>query len=271
MRLNITLIILAVGLALLFSTAQRAQQRMLSPLTETPRPADASSQQAGGPNLKTIASEELVAMRVGTTVMPKRETASRARAILSDARYAALERVAISRQFSLDKARIKGLVFPEGSRTIFIPAFDKQGRESGFLASDGKSWTLSLIDQKGERAVETYLAKLELDRRAIVEAGPKPKVLDPEGAHYEPVKSTTGSSASCQYVSKYSVNFGCWSPNSNPFGYYYVQVFRWGYTPDPRSPTWRACYRGAIHICPRYDSGIYSLPQCGFPPSHPQG
>lgn len=272
MRFKVVLIVLAVGLVLSFSTAQRAQQGVTarpdgrSDLTTTP-PAGEDTSAAEG----AVVAEERVAIRKGAAAIPERELASRAKAVLSDARYAALKRVADKRRISLDASRLKGLVFPEGNRTVFVPALDRQGRESGFLASDGTSWTLSLITQEEVGSFEAYLAKFAEDGRVIVEAGPTPKRDEDDGVHYQQAAGSAGGPTSCQYVSKYGINFGCWVPNSNPFGYYYVQTYRWGTTPDPRSPSWRACYRGSIHVCPRYDSGTYNLPICGFPPGHPQG
>jgi hypothetical protein len=219
--------------------------------------------------------QEKLPGRDGLVEMAGDEFVSLAKAVTSDGRFKALRRVAKERHLSFENTQMKGFVFPEGYRAILVPVVDEKGRDSGFLVSSGESWSLSLTIRQGKKQIpETFSGKFGQDGEAVVEAGPTPKEsdIDNEG-NDELTINSVAPTTSCAYVSKLGFNFGCWIPNSNPFGYYYVETARHGTTPDPRSPSWWACYRGAIHICPRFEApgSPYNFPVCGFPPPHPLG
>ena len=232
--------------------------------------------------------------RPGVQALAADELTLLVNATVSDARYQALGKKIQELNLFLDVGQAKGFDFAEGYRGLFIPVLDNQNQNRGFLASGGGTWTISLLAEGHVRGGEGFEAKMGVDNEVTLSApADKPKP-DPNAntlsvnlasMDFTPVSSTPMSSVSvnssasvitnptttCMYVSKLSLSFGCWSLPDNPFGYYYVWTYHYGTTPNPISPSWRACYWGSIHICPLYDSGVMTFPVCGFPPSHASG
>ena len=73
--------------------------------------------------------------------------------------------------------------------------------------------------------------------------------------------------SACAYTSYMGIWWGCWSPDSNPLAYYYVQTYRWG---DPMTWdhfTWRRDYKGNGVACPLNErpGSPYNIPICGWP------
>lgn len=166
--------------------------------------------------------------------------------------------------FSPPKTPIPGL---PGSKSIRY----EQGKESGFLANSGESWTLSLsINRQKKSVIEAFAARTDSDGTVVIEAQ-VPKVDVHEQGFVAPPQTDSYSTA-CQYVPSYGISFGCWSLPDNPLGYYYTTVYRYGQTTDPYSQWW-ACWQGSIHVCPQIEhpSSPFTWITCGFPPSHPQG
>lgn len=235
------------------------------------------------PRAAVAMAEQQVAARValpqqeGVIEVNGEEAAVALRDVTRDVRYAALQRIAADRGLRPEQLRAKAVLLPEGDRAAFVPVVNSKGEERGFLASGGGEWTLSLeIEQTNGPLVETYRATIGDSGRAIVEAVARPDVetesAEPSGPRIAPNAVITYPTKTCSYVSSYSINFGCFNPRSNPFGYYYVTTTRYGYTPDPRSPSWWACYRGSTHVCPRFETrGKITMPRCGLPPEHPWG
>jgi hypothetical protein len=213
------------------------------------------------------------------------ELKSRVSAIPQDVRYEALRQVAQAHHLSLEPRRARGLAFPQGDRIIFISLVNSIGRESGFLASSAEGWSLSIETlEKNSTVFEGFVARLDGNGNAVVDSKsthrldsintssiPDNHHAERESVIFSPI--AFGTASSCQYVRNYGINFGCVNLKSNPFGYYYTKVYRYGTTPDPRSPSWWACWQGSIHVCPRYESqgSPFVTVTCGFPPRHPAG
>jgi hypothetical protein len=215
------------------------------------------------------ASEVLTITRDGVSALAQDEVASLVAVTTTDARYSILQEVAQQRKLRFDPTRARGLA-SEGREAVFVPVFDLKGADVGFLTHSDDSWTLSLSFRSDDAAiVEGFTARIDSHGKPIVEA----HVMPTSAGLGDQGRVTSSASASCQYVSGYGFNFGCWSPSDNPFGYYYTNVYRYGTTPDPSSPSWWACYQGYIHVCPRYESpgSPFIYPVCGFPPRHPEG
>jgi|ERR1035437_5504634 hypothetical protein len=227
--------------------------------------------------------------RPGVEALAADELTLLVNATVSDARYQALGKKVQELNLFLDVGQAKGFDFAEGYRGLFIPLLDNQDQNRGFLASGGDTWTISLLAEGPARGGEGFEAKMGVDNEVTLNAPASKPKPDPNAntlsvnlapMNFTPMSSVeVNSSASvitdptttCMYVSKLSLSFACWSLPDNPFGYYYVWTYHYGTTPDPISPSWRACYWGSIHVCPRYDSGVMTFPVCGFPPSHASG
>jgi hypothetical protein len=220
-----------------------------------------------------------VPLRPGVTELDTAAAATAVREVVRDPRYAALAQIAQDRGLHFQQLRAKELQLPEGDYVTVIPAFSANNEERGFLARSADDWTLALeLPQPTGNLIETYRARVDTDTHVTVEAVPAPELgsehMESPGRipSMAPNAIITYPTTSCSYVSRYSMNVGCINLKSNPFGYYYVITTRTGYTPDPRSPSWWACYRGSIHICPRYETRTpITMPVCGFPPGHPNG
>lgn len=214
---------------------------------------------------------EVLASREGVAELSQAEVAGIVGVVVQDARYVGLEQVAQERHLILDPAKATGLAFKEGYQAVFVMAFDEQGKESGFLANSGESWTLSLsINRQKKSVIEAFAARTDSDGTVVIEAQ-VPKVDVHEQGFVAPPQTDSYSTA-CQYVPSYGISFGCWSLPDNPLGYYYTTVYRYGQTTDPYSQWW-ACWQGSIHVCPQIEhpSSPFTWITCGFPPSHPQG
>ncbi len=197
------------------------------------------------------------------------ETIFRLQSILQDIRYTALQQVANERYLHLDTQRTKGVIFREGHQAIFIPVFDALGQERGFLVNSDTAYILSIeIEQKASSVFEGFSATFDEQNRVRIEVDSRSKLNNPEHRRLE---FSSNFADACRYLDGVGLSFACWSHDENPFGYYYVTVYRIGSTPDPRSPTWWACWWGSIHVCPRYENpgSPYRLAVCGIPPSHP--
>lgn len=218
-----------------------------------------------------------VPKRAGFVELQTAETIEFLTEAVRDARYLALKQIVTDRGLSLSQMRAKAAILPEGDRTLFLPVVDAAQQERGHLATDGHLWSLA-IDLPVERGqvVETYRATLAADGRAVVEAVPSEAARE-DGEHAdESLKRAIAPNAvikpatrTCRYVSSFRINYGCVNLRSNPFGYYYVTTTRTG--PSGPSYSWRACYRGAAHVCPIRDDSVFNMPTCGFPPGHPLG
>ena len=68
----------------------------------------------------------------------------------------------------------------------------------------------------------------------------------------------------CSYVSYMGINFGCWSPDGNPFAYYYVKMFLVGDPITWNHYAWYRDYKGRAVSCP-LNSRVYSMAYCGWP------
>lgn len=226
-------------------------------------------------------TKQLLAARSGITEISSTIVASHTNEMIKDSRYEALQQTAQDRLLHLELAQAKGIVDVDGAQAFFIPVLDKNGQESGFLANTGTLWLLSLaVTGKDKTIVEGFTAKINSDNKVVVEAEPQPESQGTtapaeftlhDNLTIGPTASSTQSS--CQYVSSYSINLSCFSWPDNPFGYYYIQVTRFGTTPNPMSPQWWACYQGSIHVCPEFENSgsPLTIPVCGVPPSHPIG
>jgi hypothetical protein len=256
-------------------------------LTVTPILAQPQPQTAV---VSALADSTLAArpMRDGMVELKTADAAALLAETLPDARYAALQQTALDRGLRLEPLRAKAARLPEGDRTAFVPVLDADGKERGFLAHAGDSWTLAfeMPGQSGQ-VIETYRAKLDESGHPSIEAvSPKdasnaPNVENATSLEQFETQSggrraTTESvitypTRSCAYVKSYGLNWGCVNFGSNPFGYYYLMIARVGY--GGPSYSWWACYQGAIHICPvqEYPGSPYYRVSCGFPPAHPVG
>ena len=222
-------------------------------------------------------------VRSGITEFSVDELTTGVAAIMKDPRFKALQKTTRERELLLDVSAARGVIFPEGYKAVFIPVFDKKGIETGFLACNDEKWALSIVTTSGEsQAFKSFIAKLDEKGQAVVEQQPTMQFDDADvhsdaDAKVLPVAfvgtSMVAAQTSCNYVRNYGINFGCFNPRSNPLGYYYTRLYRYGTTPDPRSPSWWACYRGSIHVCPRFESqgSPFTTVTCGFPPGHPAG
>lgn len=220
------------------------------------------------------ATHRLAIVREGVADMIGTEVESVVATISMDARYEALGRVANERGLHLAPARAVGKTFSEGYQAVFVPALDREEKEKGFLANSGDVWALSLSLGDGPAKVsEGFLAKLGEDGAVRIEVGfmstsdemSRPSILDRVDAK--------AVSMSCQYVDSTGFNFGCFALPNNPFGQYYLSVYRYGTSPSLSSPAWWACYQGSIHVCPLNEAAgsPYKWITCGAPPAHPQG
>lgn len=75
-------------------------------------------------------------------------------------------------------------------------------------------------------------------------------------------------SSACVYTAQLTVMYWCVDWQSNPFGYFYLQTYRWGDVMTWDHYTLRRNYRGYGISCPlneRFGSP-YSIWICGFPP-----
>ena len=226
-------------------------------------------------------TRQLLATRSGVAEISSAMVGSHVSAMIKDGRYQALQQTAQDRLLHLEAAQSRGTVDADGTQVFFIPVLDERGRESGFLAHRGDLWLLSLaIANKDKTIVEGFTAKINSENQVAVETEHHPGSQEAAETTEFPLhdKVTIGPTASstqssCQYVSSYSVSFGCFALPDNPFGYYYIQVTRFGTTPNPMSPQWWACYQGSIHVCPEFENSgsPLTIPVCGFPPLHPIG
>lgn len=223
-------------------------------------------------------AEEVPSLREGITAILESDLVSLVNNIIEDARYEVLEKVVKERRFHLDPRQAKGLLYPEGYQTVFVPVLDRKGSEKGFLASSDNIWTLSIAVGKGNKQIlESFVAEIGDGGQVIVEVGSLESVnhnaRDSVPVPMIPPELQVLSTGYCVYVSKVGLNFGCWSPSDNPFGYYYVWTYRFGPPIDPWNHSWRVCWWGSAHICPRYDNAgsPWYFPVCGFAPRHPEG
>jgi len=218
----------------------------------------------------TVAAKPPTISRAGMADLSGTEVASLVATITTDTRYSALRRVAEERGLRLAPAKAVGRFFSEGYRAVFVPALDRNGKEEGFLTNSGEVWALSLSLEDGlVKIAEGFTARMGADGAVAVEVGFTTKPESDDAPHFSP-KSV---SASCLYVKSSGFSYGCFALPDNPFGQYYVNIYRWGTDPDYSHVAWWACYQGAIHSCPVNEAlgSPSSWVVCGSPPAHPIG
>src|SRR5437588_4246659 len=226
-------------------------------------------------------THQLLTARNGITEISSAVVSSHVSGMTKDSRYKALQQIAQDRLLHLAFVQSKGTAEADGTQAFFIPLLDENGQESGFLAHRGDLWLLSLVvPTKQKTIIEGFTARIEGNNEVVVEAkaqsGSQATSASAQFVPHDNLKlgpTASSTQSSCQYVSSYSINLSCFSWDDNPFGYYYIQVTRFGTTPNPMSPQWWACYQGSIHVCPEFESSgsPLTIPVCGVPPSHPAG
>ncbi len=187
--------------------------------------------------------------------------------IRNDIRYSVIQDLVRQSSLNLDEEGILNQQTSKGV-AILVPVVDKFESVVGILSIHDGVWRLSFstndtteaynvkIDEKGS-------VKLEKDKGS--DSNFKKTVFRSEDSGNLQEVSMTGSNW-CMYTSKIGINFGCWSPDSNPFAYYFVATYREGSKITKYSQLYRADYKGRAVVCPVKDSKVINLPQCGFPP-----
>lgn len=187
--------------------------------------------------------------------------------IKSDIRYSiALNLV---KQFSLnfDEENISHQETHRGIATL-VPVVDESESVVGILSVHDGKWRISFSVNDTTEAFDIKndeRGSVKLEKPEKVDSNFKKTVFNPGEAGNLQEVSMTGSNW-CMYTSKIGINFGCWSPDSNPFAYYFVATYREGSRITKYSQLYRADYKGRAVVCPIKDTKVLNLPQCGFPP-----
>lgn len=191
--------------------------------------------------------------------------------VLDNPRYLEARNLAARQGFRLDADASVPRETPDGF-AVLVPVVSAAGETVGVLSVHQEIWRLSMQTDSEIQAFE-----LVMDGNVVV----------PIKRHEESPVSRKGNLHSmlhtgnrtdgfidvwmvgdnwCMYTSKIGVNIGCWSPDSNPFGYYYVTTYRKGDMINWNHYTWRSDYKGRGIACPLNEQTVLNMPQCGFPP-----
>ena len=193
------------------------------------------------------------------------------REVLDNPRYVAAEDLTARQGFRLDADASVPRETPDGF-AVLVPVVNAAGETVGMLSVHQEVWRLSM-----QTDVEIQAFELVMDGDVVVPIKRDAKnATSRRGGLYSMLHMDadfggltevwmTGDNW-CMYTSKIGVNIGCWSPDSNPFGYYYVTTYRKGDMINWNHYTWRSDYKGRGIACPLNEQTVLNMPQCGFPP-----
>lgn len=187
--------------------------------------------------------------------------------IKNDIRYSVVLSLVKQSSLNFDEENILHQKTSSGLATL-IPVIDESEITVGLLSIHDGIWRISFSVNNVTEAYDVKVderGSVKLEKPQKVEFGFKKTVFNSEEAGSLQEVSMTGSSW-CMYTSKIGINFGCWSPDSNPFAYYFVATYREGSNITKYSQLYRADYKSRAVVCPVKDSKVLNLPQCGFPP-----
>lgn len=217
---------------------------------------------------------------------------SDAASIIGDIRYRVVEKFVVEFGYTLQKANVR--IHPKEAGVHFVPIIDNRQASKGFVLIKGKAWTLNLELPHGTAASYSVRSNLDgtvdlIQKKISSKFQPSSfyptrenvggftpisyrsmQTLKADGngvnGSFMPVAYYLQGYDYCMYTSKVGVNFGCWSPSDNPFGYYHVTTYRKGSPITSRSQAWYADWKGRTVICPRTVTQTLTFVQCGFPP-----
>jgi len=154
---------------------------------------------------------------------------------------------------------------------VLVPIIDTLNENKGVLSIHQGIWNLSM-----EVSGEMIAFELVMDGQTVTPIKLNPRNHHEEGGFEKMIFNDDESSALtkvymigndwCMYTSKLSIHYSCWSPDGNPFAYYFVVKYRKGDTISSHHYTWRNDYKGRGIACPLNEYNVFSMPQCGFPP-----
>lgn len=187
--------------------------------------------------------------------------------IKNDIRYSVVLNLVKQSSLNFDEENISYQQTSSGLATL-IPIVDESGDTVGVLSVHDEKWRVSFSVNNVTEAFNVKIdekGSVKLEKPEKVESNFKKTVFNPEDTGSLQEVSMTGSNW-CMYTSKTGSNIGCFSPDSNPFSYYFVVTYREGSRITKYSQSYRADYKGRAVVCPVKDTKVLNLPQCGFPP-----
>ncbi|MEY3784261.1 MAG: hypothetical protein RLZZ230_583 [Candidatus Parcubacteria bacterium] len=189
----------------------------------------------------------------------------------NDARYLSAENLVNEFGLVLDEDKF---MLREVSKNValLIPVMNSARESVGSFSIYGEKWKIAffvngsikafniLVDEGGFSSVEELNPEDNFLKKMVF----TPDYSQNGGF----LKTSITGSNYCMYTSKVGMDFrtGCWSPDENPFSYYFVVTYREGSKITKYSQSWWADYKGRAVVCPRKDTKVIKLPQCGFPP-----